>query len=222
MPISAASTDSPDGYEWPTCTGCGRQLWQTELGRVACRLCEERVDLDLRALRGPDGLYVQLASALRPGAGGDTGARVSGSRTAPLPLRLEPLSLSARGGVVTVLQTWLIDWHEQLGYTYPRWEGGLPEQLDQATHRLRMLLPWAAERHPAFGEFTTEVAHLTRACRRQVTGEKPERRISVACPCGAILRVTISTPGARCTTCGEQYARADVLGLPLAERRMAA
>lgn len=221
MPTPAPA-DSLEEYQWPTCIACARPMWQTELHRLACRLCEERVDRDLAALAGPRGLYAQLAGALRPGATKDTGARVTGSRTAPLPLRLEPLSLSARGGVVTVLQTWLVDWHEQLGYTYPRWEGGLQEQLDQAVQRLRTQLPWAAERHPAFAEFTAEIAHHTRACRRQVTGEKPERRIAVACPCGATLHVTISTPGARCSTCGEQYGRADVLELPLAERRMAA
>lgn len=208
-------------YAWPTCTACSRQLWENELDRRACRMCQRRADQNLEALAGPPGLYAALAAALAPGAGSSE-ARVSGSRSAPLPLRLEPLSLSARGGVVTVLQTWLVDWHEQLRWAHPRWQGDLQEQLDQVVHALRANLEWAATEHSAFGDFAAEVGTLVRSCRRQVTGEKPERRISVACPCGNVLRITISTPGTRCGGCSTQYARADVLELPLAGRDMAA
>ncbi|KIZ16848.1 hypothetical protein [Streptomyces natalensis] len=216
---NAASNDS---YQWPTCTACGRNLWDTELGRQACRLCQSRAGEYLEALAGPRGLYASLALALRPGASSGE-ARVSGgARTAPLPLRLEPLSLSARGGVVTVLQTWLTDWHERLGWNHPRWQGGLQQQLDQVVKALRNNLEWAATEHPAFAEFATEVATLTRSCRRQVTGEKPERRVTVACPCGGTMRITISTPGTRCINCNTQYTRTDALELPLAERDMAA
>lgn len=206
-------------YEWPTC-GCGRQLRTDELDRTACRLCQERVDLALRQLPGPDGLYARLATRLMPGRGGDN-VVVTASRTAPLPLRLEPLSLMARGGVVTVLQTWLVDWHECLGWRHPRWEGGLQQQLDQVVRALRVNLEWAATEHPAFGEFGQEVSGLVRQCERQISGERPERPVSVACPCGTILRVTVSTPGARCRGCNTQYGRTEVLDLPLAERTAA-
>ena len=208
-----------DGYSWPTC-GCGRQLRQDELERVACRLCQERADQALRQLPGGDGLYARLATVLVPGRGGD-GTVVSASRTAPLPVRLEPLSLIARGGVVTVLQTWQIDWHEHFGWRHPRWNGDLHQQLDQVVHALRTNLEGAASTHPAFWEFTVEVAGLVRQCERQVTGERKERPIAVACPCGSILRVTVSTPGARCYGCDTQYDRSAVLDLPLAQRTAA-
>jgi hypothetical protein len=204
-------------YQWPACSCCTRPLRQDELGRAACRLCQERVDVALRQLPGVDGLYAQLATRLIPGRGGD-GLVVSASRTAPLPLRLEPLSLIARGGVVTVLQTWLVDWHELLGWRHPRWQGGLQEQLDEVVHALRTNLEWAAGAHPAFAEFTAEVTSMVRQCERQVTGERQERPIGVACSCGTTLRVTISTPGVRCRGCGTQYARTEVLDLPLAAR----
>ena len=29
-------------YIWPTCLACGRDLWDIELDRLACRPCEER------------------------------------------------------------------------------------------------------------------------------------------------------------------------------------
>lgn len=203
-------------YEWPTC-GCGRQLRQDELGRVSCRLCQERVDGALLQLPGPGGLYAQLATRLAPGRGGD-GPVVSVSKTAPLPVRLEPLSLMARGGVVTVLQTWLVDWHEQLGWRHPRWQGDLQQQCDQVVRALRTNLEWAASNHPAFWEFGIEVSGLVRQCERQITGERQERPIAVACPCGSVLRVTVSTPGARCHGCDTQYDRSAVLDLPLAAR----
>jgi len=206
-----------DGYIWPTCDPCGRDIRHDELGRRACRLCQGRVDQALRQLPGPDGLYARLATRLTPGSGGGIGP-VSGSRTAPLPLRLEPLSLMARGGVVTVLQAWQVDWHELLGWRHPRWSGGLQQQLDDVVKALRGNLDWAASSHPAFGDFAQEVTALVRQCERQITGERAERRVSVACPCGTVLRVTVSTPGARCRGCGTQYARSDVLELPIAER----
>jgi hypothetical protein len=184
----------------PACTICLRALYENELGHQACRPCTDRVDHNLRSLAGPEGLYARLTHHLRPGSS-NGGPAVSGSRTAPLPVRLEPLSLAARGGVVTILQTWLVDWHDLLGYRYPRWEGDLQQQCDQAVHRLRTLLPWAAE--AATG------------------GEKPPRRVPVQCGCGQILRVTLDTAGVRCPACETQYGHSEALQLPLAERRAA-
>jgi hypothetical protein len=213
-------TPDDDGYNWPVCTACGRQLRHDELGRVACRPCQEHVDKALRQLPGPDGLYARLATRLTPGRGGDDQVR-SVSREAPLPVRLEPLSLMARGGVVTILQTWLVDWHDLLGWRHPRWNGGLQQQCDDAAKALRINLEWAASSHPAFGEFTQEITSLTRQCERQITGERAERPVAVACPCGTVLRITVSTPGARCRGCSTQYARSEVLDLPLADRAAA-
>jgi len=209
-----------EDYTWPACVACGRQLFESELGRVGCRLCQERVDQALRQLPGPDGLYARLATRLAPGRSGD-GVVVSSSRTAPLPLRLEPLSLMARGGVVTVLQDWLVDWHDHFDWNPPRWQGDLQQQCDQVVHALRVNLEGAASSHPAFGDFVNEVTALVRQCERQITGERKERPIAVACPCGTVLRVTVSTPGARCRGCDAQYDRTEVLGLPLATRTAA-
>ena len=207
-------------YEWPTCGCCPRQLRQDELGRQACRPCQDRADVALRQLAGPGGLYAKLGTVLVPGRGSDV-AHVSGSRSAPVPLRLEPLSLQARGGVVTVLQDWLVDWHEHLDWRHPRWQGNLQQQCDGVVYALRVNLDWAAAHYPAFADFLHEVTSLVRQCERQITGERKERPIAVACPCGAVLKVTVSTPGARCRGCNTQYARTEILDLPLATRAAA-
>lgn len=209
-----------DDVTAPACTICRRGLYADELGHQACRPCTDRIDRDLRALAGDDGLYARLSGRLMPGSGSG-GPAVSGSRTAPLPLRLEPLSLIARGGVVTILQTWIVDWHELLGYQHPRWEGGLQQQCDQAVNRLRTLLPWAAERHPAFDEFAREIGQVKRQCEAQVTGERPPRRVYVICPCQQRLGFTLDTPSLRCPNCQQQHGHSDLLDLPLAERSAA-
>jgi len=213
-------TPDDSGYEWPTCSPCMRPLRHDELGRTACRLCQERVELALRQLPGSNGLYAQLATRLTPGRGGDS-ITVASSRTAPLPLRLEPLSLMARGGVVTVLQDWQVDWHDRLGWGHPRWQGDLQQQLDNVVKALRGNLDWAASSHSAFGEFAQETTALVRQCERQITGERKERPIAVACPCGTVLHITVSTNGVRCRGCNTQYNRGGVLDLPLAERAAA-
>ncbi|MFB8393688.1 hypothetical protein [Streptomyces yangpuensis] len=202
------------------CTICTREYWEDELGRQACKPCTRRADSLLTALAGPNGLYARLSTVLAPGSR-NAGPAVSGSRTAPLPVRLEPLSLLARGGIITVLQSWLVDWHETLGWRHPRWEGDLQHQLDQAVAALRANLEWAASSHPAFDEFAGELARYTAACRAQVDDERPARRIGVTCPCGTVLRITIDTPGARCPGCETQYGHAEVLQLPMAERAAA-
>lgn len=202
------------------CTVCRSDLYPDEITHQACRLCTDRVDHNLRALAGPDGLYPRLSASLHPGSGSG-GPTVSGSRSAPIPVRLAPLSLAARGGVVTILQTWLIDWHETLGYRHPRWDGDLQQQCDQVVKRLRILLPWAAEAHGAFDEFARELSTIKRQCEAASGGEKPPRRVGVQCGCGHTLRVTLDTAGVRCPACSAQYGHSEALRLPLAERRAA-
>ncbi|WP_257034617.1 hypothetical protein [Streptomyces sp. 1222.2] len=122
---------------------------------------------------------------------------------------------------MTILQTWLIDWHEQLDYRHPRWDGDLQQQCDQVVKRLRILLPWAAERHGAFDEFANELASLKRQAEAATGGEKPPRRVGVSCTCGHTLRVTLDTAGVRCPACSTQYGHSEALQLPLAVRRAA-
>lgn len=210
-----------DDVTAPACPLCFRGLYPDEFGRQACRLCEQRVDKTLLELAGETGLYARLRFRLVPGKSGD-GPAVSGTPAAAIPVRLEPLSLLARGGVATILQTWAEDWHDHLGFQPPQWRGSLQQQLDDAVHRLRVNLPWAASSHPAFDEFAAELHKVRRDCEAQMGEQRPPRRVPVACPCGGILRVTLDTPGARCPGCGTQYGHAEVLQLPMAERRAAA
>ena len=200
------------------CTICTSGL-DDEHG-FACRPCVERIDRQLRALAGPEGLYARLSARLAPGVG-NGGPAVSGSRTAPIPARLEVLTLMTAGGpVLGPLETWVRDWEAQ-GRAEMCEAGTLQQRVDHAVRTLRFNLAWAAANHPAVDEFAREVFLAARACERQITGERPARIVPVACPCGTVLRITLDTPGARCPGCEAQYGHAEVLRLPMAERSAA-
>ncbi|WP_406325209.1 hypothetical protein [Streptomyces niveus] len=205
----------------PRCTICTRALYADEINRYACHPCTRRCDEQLLELAGPRGLYAKLGSHLAPGSGSG-GPAVSGSRNAPVPLRLDVLNLLTAGGpVLGPLETWVRDW-EARGRAELNEAGTLQQRVNHAVGTLRFNLEWAATNHPAFDEFAREVSLMHRQASVHVAGERPPRAIPVACPCGAILRVGLDTPGVRCYGCGEQYGHAEVLRLPVAERRAAA
>jgi hypothetical protein len=200
------------------CTVCSTGLYDTE--QQTCRPCTERVAANLLALAGPDGLYARLSASLHPGSrtGGPT---VSGSRTAPLPVRLEVLNaMTERGPVLGPLEGWVRDW-ETYGRATVDETGTLQQRLDHAVGTLRFNLAWAAGQHPAFADFADELHVIVRRCRTATGTEKEPRRIGVTCGCGHTLRVTLDTTRVTCTACSAQYGHSEALRLPLAERRAA-
>lgn len=205
----------------PACTICHSPLYADEVGRYACHPCTQRVDRQLLELAGPRGLYARLGTRLAPGSGSG-GPAVSGSRSAPLPVRIDVLNLlTASGPVLGPLETWVRDW-EAHGRAELNEADTLQQRVDHAVSTLRFNLEWAAVGHPAFDEFGREIHLMHRQCSIHVAGERPPRAIPVACPCGATLRVGLDTPGVRCHGCETQYGHAEVLQLPMAERRVAA
>jgi hypothetical protein len=134
-------------------------------------------------------LYTDLPYALQPT--GNTGQRVTGSRTPPLPLRVDILDLTlpanqgaralyARGllgldedqtgtlSVATILDTNVRDW---LTHT----PGHRPHPTVPAlAHWLRVRVTWACDHHPAVDEFASEMRELASALRR-ATGRTPLR-----------------------------------------------
>lgn len=110
--------DNPDDdpYEWPTCItpNCGRRLWVAEAGRYACRPCEDQTAKRLAEI-GPLFRRLSDTAALMRGAARGGGA-TSGSKTPPIPPRLEVLSLTAAGGVATRLQAIEDSWRQALGW----------------------------------------------------------------------------------------------------------
>ncbi|GGU52358.1 hypothetical protein [Streptomyces lavendofoliae] len=204
----------------PLCVICPRALFDDEHGRYICRPCERRIDEDLLALAGPSGLYARLCLRIQPGRGSG-GPIVSGTRGASMPPSEHVLTLTANGGIVSTLETWVADW-ATYGLGVVSTGGRLQHRVDQAVVTLRLNLTRAAALHPALDEFAREIRQARRQCEGHIGGEKPARRIPVACPCGHVIKTTIDTQGETCRGCGEQYGHTEVLRLPMAERRAAA
>lgn len=137
----------------------------------ACPVCRTRLCAIL------DGIANQHAHLDATKGRGQT-QRVSGSRTPPLPLRLDPLDLAlpphihavhdpnhdqtGHPGIATILDSWARDWQTH------RWANAwLPSPTVPALTRwLRRWLEPACDQHPAIDEFAAEIRGLLRPLYR--------------------------------------------------------
>lgn len=165
------------------------------------------------------GLYRQLEDALHPSRRGSNGR--AATRTAPLPCNLDALDLRARGGIEGILGSWARDLYERERWPdFPQY-GTVGTAVDGYAQILLTNLTTICDEHPAVKEFANELRQIAGQAQRLITGERPPRRVTVTCPCGDTMRVTLDTPGARCPGCSEQYGHAEVLQLPMAQRAAA-
>jgi len=188
------------------CTICRRPL-NLDREQTRHQRCADRLRTNLTELPG---LYALMGAVLAPGTAGDR-SRVSGTRTAPLPVRLEPLSLRARGGIVTILATWEVDWRDLRGLTEAN-RGTSERDLSAIVLWLRAHLPWAIEEHAAVDEFAAEVRDIVRQCRA-AAGLLPSMMRIGACPalvgdtaCEAALYADPMAKEIRCR-CGARWGR---------------
>ena len=170
-------------------------------------------------------LYALLPGAMVPGSA--TGEKVSGTREAPLPLRVDPLDLSLplRGGgvvhdpdgdqtgmvpVVWTLDTWVRDWRDTL---WPNHRLPAPT-VATLCGWLRNRLDDACDQHPAIAEFAGDITRVHTDLRR-VLGLLPLRhRLHAPCPQCDMLTL-YRDDGAdyvECGSCGrvwseDEYAR---------------
>ncbi|MFP3986918.1 hypothetical protein U9R90_05325 [Streptomyces sp. E11-3] len=177
--------------------------------------CQQRIHDNLTALPG---LYRALADALVPGRRGGDGR--TATRSAPVPCNLDTLDLRARGGIEGVLASWAADLCERETWQLPQY-GTVEAAVDGYAALLERNLNTICDEHPAVREFADELRNIVGQARRILDGEKPPRRIPVACPCGQVLRVTVHTPAIKCHGCDQQYGHDEVLRLPMADRSAA-
>lgn len=195
---------------------------------TACPLCRRpaedgphhrcRAAVDYRLGQLP-GLYAALAAVLEPGVA--PGARVSGSRTPPLPVRLEPLSLRAPGGIVTILATWETDWRDLRDLAPIPARAGHEQLLDgvqalaDIVRFLRAHLDWAIAHHGAVAEFAGEVRDIVQACYSALGAGDNLMRIGTCPtiddtgrPCGRQLHADPYGTAIHCDRCGADWTRA--------------
>lgn len=206
-PVTVMDTD----YEWPRCTACTRDLWETETGRHACRPCEDRAALRLREL-GPLFGSLNTTGALlkgssRPGGGG-------GTKTAPLPLNATALSLVAVGGIATRLCAIEDAWRQALGRRIGSWAGAPREAVPAHLAFIRINLEWACTGYAEVAQDLEEIRRLHSEATAALAAERRPGRVKVGhCPtrfdngdrCGQPLTATAANTRIHCGNCGARW-----------------
>jgi DNA-directed RNA polymerase subunit RPC12/RpoP len=201
-----------DGYIWPTCAACGRNLWTDELDRQACRPCKDRTAQRIAELPA---LFRQLdtTAALMRGARRQGGGGSGGSKTPPIPPRLEVLALVGPGGIAARLRDIEDSWRAALGWTIAPWRGSPRQAVPVHAEFLANNLLWACSSYESIGQDIEDIRRLHAECLALVRGEKRHGRVQIGvCPvrvddqlCGTQLTATAASHRVRCAGCGSRW-----------------
>lgn len=191
------------------CTICGRNLDTQAMGCDHCRTLADTMLVEIGVL------HAELPDQLERGQGG--GPKVSGSREAPLPLRVDPLDLSmpapdgqrrwmplavadqvGHQSVLAILDSWVRDWRDTRANSEH-----LPIPAGASlVSWLRNRLPWAYKEHPAVDEFHAEIKQL-RSDLRRVAGVSEIRPELLDVPCRKCEWLSLANlPGQDRVECG--------------------
>ncbi|MET9909706.1 hypothetical protein ABZZ74_23375 [Streptomyces sp. NPDC006476] len=204
-----------DDYSWPTCLapGCGRELWtaEVEAGRRVCRPCEDRTAARIAELPA---LFRQLdtTASLMKGARRATNGS-SGSRTAPIPPRLDVLNLVGPGGVAARLSAIEDAWRQTLGWTVAPWRGNPAQAVPDLAAFLANNLLWACSGYEEIGQDVDDLRRLHGECVALVNDERRPGRVQIGnCPisvdgslCWTPLTATAASHRVRCGGCGTRW-----------------
>ncbi|MCX4596111.1 hypothetical protein OG819_42620 [Streptomyces sp. NBC_01549] len=204
-------TPDDDGYNWPVCNPCGRELWTDELDRQACRPCEDRTATRIAELpvlfRQLNTTAALMRGARRPGGGS------SGSKTPPIPPRLEVLALVGPGGAAARLRDIEDSWRKALGWTVAPWRGSPTQAVPEHVTFLANNLPWACDAYESVGQDIDDLRRLHGECTAIVNDERKPGRVQIgACPgrleaglCGQPLTASAASHRVRCGACGSRW-----------------
>jgi hypothetical protein len=206
-------TTDLDGYDWPICVTprCGRQLWVAEHGRYACRPCEDATAQRITELPG---LFRQLdTTAMLMRGARRPGGSTSGSKTPPIPPRLEVLSLVGPGGIAARLGAIEDSWRAALGWTIAPWRGSPTQAVPHLVGFLTNNLLWACSSYESVGQDIDELRKLHAECTALASGEKRPGRVQIGyCPtpvgdghCGAQLTASTGSHRVHCHACGARW-----------------
>lgn len=202
-----------DGYEWPTCVTprCSRRLWVTEADRWACRPCEDATAgrvAELPALyRQLDTTAMLMRGARRSGGG------ASGTKTPPIPPRLEVLALVGPGGVASRLSAIEDSWRQTLGWTVAPWRGSPAQAVPELAAFLGNNILWACSSYESVGQDIAELRTLHGQMKAIATHEERPGRVPTGlCPapvgeerCGTQLTAQTNNHRIHCQECGARW-----------------
>ena len=221
-------TLAPDQAPEFRCIHCPRLLHADELNRFACRVCEDRAGEQLGKFID---LYGQLEAALTPGSTPTATGHVSGAtKTAPLPVALQPLSLRGPGGIVDSLLGIEQRWRHALNWHNLPLRGGYESSLKGCIPVLANNIGWACDAYDQVGADLKLINSLHQQADAVVNGTR-EQRVPIGCcpvvnddqvPCGEKLKVSPFANEIRCAGCGTRWGREDWLRLGAVIRGLAA
>ena len=159
-----------------------------EAGWFTCSTCRDRISNDVKSIPELFGLLDAT-----PGSAGGSG-RVSGSREAPLGVRVAVLDLitttplgtvtdpyrdqTGHVPVTVVLATWAEDWRDQAHGDHP------PSTVPELCGWLADRVDWACREHPAIDAFASDIRGVL-GVLYATTGHakgRPEHKRGVPCP----------------------------------------
>lgn len=207
------TTAPADEYIWPTCVtpNCNRQLWVAEASRWACRPCE---DVTAKRISELAALFRQLdtTAALMKGAS-RSATPTSGSRTPPIPPRLDVLNLVSPGGIAARLVAIEDAWRASLGWTIAPWRGSPAQAIPHHVEFLGNNLLWACSSYEEVGQDIHDLRRLHGECTALVNDERRPGRVQIGnCPvrvddslCGQPLTASAASHRVRCGGCGTRW-----------------
>lgn len=205
-------------YEWPTCAAGpeagprSHPLWTDELDRLVCRPCEDRTSTRIAELPS---LFRQLntTASLMRGAR-RIGGGSSGSKTPPIPPRLEVLSLVGPGGIAARLRDIEDAWRKALDWTVAPWRGSPAQAVPNHVTFLANNLPWACDAYESVGQDIDDLRRLHAECVAIVNDERKPGRVQIgSCPvrdedgepCWTPLTASAASHRVRCSGCGSRW-----------------
>jgi len=210
--------------------------WRTP-GDIRSHVCNPCVIRLAETLTEVVRLHSGLSDALAPDRG--AGEKVSGSREAPMPVRVDVIDLglpahvdsvvdwwqdqTGQISVATVLDSWVRDWIDVRAQR---------EHLPTPTvpvlaSWLEVRLDWARDHHPAIDDFAREIRELLGALRA-ITGHTGDHKTIGPCPaildsgpCGATLTASPWIDIVECRRCGTRWERVKwlILGAAIQQRK---
>lgn len=202
--------------------------------KPVCESCRVRVRRELGEI--PEA-YARVADNIEA-AQVAAGERVSGSRTPPIPVRLDALNLIGPGSEyvtglapiqdqigdptpVVALERWVRDWMESgaPGQTVPQL------YVASLVGWLLVRLDWALDQHPAIDEFASEMNQLLRTLRGVARSGRDRGERVGHCPaelrdgsaCGTRLYVDPYADHIQCGRCSSDWPRIKWLALRAAQ-----
>lgn len=210
-------TTTLDSYEWPTCaagpaTGThSHHLWDNELDRLVCWPCEERTAQRLAELPT---LFQQLntTAMLMKGARGSSGP-TSGTRTAPIPPRLDVLNLIGPGGLATQLRDIEDAWRKAFGRRIAPWAGSPAQAVPVHAGFLAINLRRACETYQSIGQDINDLRRLHSQCKALIEHKPRTGQVKIGlCPallegrrCAQQLYANTRSFKTACETCGTSW-----------------